>query len=190
MPWKWVFVPWNTTASVRALNPPLQTCLSSARSNQLLQLLSVHPWNPRYDPASERNRTSSAHNQHHCPGEAAKKRRLSSITHMATPVENLASIGISTPFSSRGFSILKTARTLAMMIHTDVSAKYFPTHIRRPNPNVMCSVSLDLREPSSLRYRSGMNVSELGYLDSSCAIDLCKTTHQDEWFLGGWWSRC
>ena len=95
-------------------------------------------------------------------------------THMTSPVENFGSTGISTPFSSRGFNILNTANTLAMNDHTDVSAKCLPTQIRRPNPNAMCLASLSFSDPSPLRNRSGMNLCGLGYLDSSCVIDLVK----------------
>ena len=95
-------------------------------------------------------------------------------THMPIPLVNFGSIVISSAFSSRGFRILKMANTLAIIDHTDVSAKCLPTQIRRPNPYTMCSMSLGLREPSSLRNRSGMNACGLGYLDSSCAIDLGK----------------
>ena len=91
---------------------------------------------------------------------------------MLRPLENFGSIDISTPFSSKGLRILKTANTLAITAHTDVSAKCLPTQIRRPNPNAICSMSLGLREPLSPRNRSGMNDSGLGYLDSSFAIDL------------------
>jgi len=104
---------------------------------------------------------------------------LSCITHIASPLENAGSTEISTPFSSRGFNILNVANTLAMTDHTDVSAKCLPTHMRRPNPNTMLSISLGLREPSSLRNRSGMNACGLGNLDSSCVIDLAKAGHRD-----------
>ena len=139
-----------------------------ACSNQLFQLLGVHPWIPRHDPALEWNRTSVP------IINATPVRRLLSITYAATPLVNLASMCIPTPFSSRGFSILNTTRNLSITFHTERSAKFFPTHIRRPNPNVMLSVVLGRRELSLLRNRSGVNNSGLGYLDSSCAIDLAK----------------
>lgn len=103
---------------------------------------------------------------------------LSCATHIAIPFENLGSTGISIPFSSKGFKILNTANTLAMAIHTVVSAMCLPAQMRRPNPNAMCSVSFGLSEPSSLRNRSGMNVCGLGYLVSSCAIALARD-HQN-----------
>ena len=110
-------------------------------------------------------------NKHRMRG---KKNILSCVTHIGDELENFGSTGISTPFSSRGFNILNTANILAMTDHTDVSAKCLPTQIRRPYPYMMCSMSLGLSEPSSFRNRSGKNACGLGYLDSSCAIDLAE----------------
>ena len=69
---------------------------------------------------------------------------------------------------------MNTAKNLAMTVHTVVSAKCLPTQARRPNPNAICSMLLGLSEPSSLRNRSGRKACELGYMESSCAIDLAK----------------
>jgi hypothetical protein len=98
------------------------------------------------------------------PGSSGS--RLSCIAHTTTPLENLGSTasGISIPFSSRGLKIMNTTNTMAISVHTVVFAKCLPTQMHRPNPS----------EPSSLINRLGMKACELGYLNSSCAIDLAK----------------
>ena len=103
---------------------------------------------------------------------------LSCITHTVLTPVNLGSTGISKPCSSRGLMILNTVNTFAMTDHTDVSAKCLPTHMRRPNPNAICSTELGLSDPSSLTNRSGMNACGSEYLDSSCAIPLAETDYQ------------
>ena len=137
-----------------------------ASSDQLLQFPGIHVRKPRHDPALERKWMSTDDQQRYM--------NPSYITHTEFPVENLGSTSISTPFSSRGLSILNTANTLAITDHTDVSAKYLPTQIRRPNPYTKCSTPSGLRDPSSLRNRSGMNACGSGYLDSSRAIALIE----------------
>ena len=148
----------------------------SASSDQLFQSLGIHPRKPGHKPALEWKWMST---QRISPTYGMEHRTDVCTTHIIFPPENLASTGISTPFSSSGLSILNTANTLAMTDHTDVSAKCLPTHMRRPNPNAICSTSFGFSEPSPLRNRSGMNVCELGYLDSSRAMALENVGHQD-----------
>ena len=93
-------------------------------------------------------------------------------THTASPLVNLGTTGTSRPSSSIGLDSVNTAKTLAIAVQTEASAKYRPTHIRRPNPKVMFCVSSGLSVPSSFRKRSGRNSNGRGYLDSLCAIDL------------------
>ena len=146
---------------------PRRMASSMTRSDQLLQFLSVHPRKPGYNPILERKRLSTQK-----PESEPRSFDRRQTTHTVIPLENLGSTAISTPFLSKGLKTLNTANTLAIATHTVVSAKCLPAHMRRPNPNVMCAVSLGLSEPSSFKNRSGMNACGSGYLASSCAIDL------------------
>ena len=137
----------------------------------MLQFLGIHPRISGYDPELERKRMPTPRTR---ISTLIGIKTKTIITHITSPVENLGSTGISTPFSSKGLNILNTANTLAKTDQMDVSAKYLPTHIRRPNPKAMCSTSLGLSEPSSFKNRSGINACGLGNLDSSCAIDLAN----------------
>ena len=93
------------------------------------------------------------------------------ITHTERPLANLGSTGISMPSTSFGFEMSNMANMVDIEDHMDVSAKCLPGQMRRPNPNVRCSIMFGRRDQSSARNCSGMNLSGFGYLDSSWAMD-------------------
>lgn len=75
---------------------------------------------------------------------------------MTTPVVYSAFTSMGFPWQSFAFSMLKVARTIAMVMNNDASASSFPGHMRRPNPNAMLCGSNSGLSP---RKRSGLKSS-------------------------------
>lgn len=84
---------------------------------------------------------------------------------MTTPVVYSAFTPMGFPSLSLALSMLKVARTMAMVMNSDASASSLPGQMRRPNPNAMLCGSNSGLSP---RKRSGLKSSGFLYALGSC----------------------
>lgn len=87
-------------------------------------------------------------------------------TYEMSPVVHWKTGSTSFPSLSNGLMKRNVASRDTMEIHKEASAKYFPTHTRRPKPKGKSTVS-SFNCPSAMKNLSGLNSSGFGYFISS-----------------------
>jgi len=87
-------------------------------------------------------------------------------TYEISPVDHWKTGSTSLPSLSNGLIKWKVASKDTIEIHREASAKYLPTHTRRPKPKGKSIVS-SFNCPSAMKNLSGLKTSGFGYFTSS-----------------------